>query len=158
LQEKLSRDEDERTDVSLTKLRRLHKRLHRDGLLNASVDAIFYLEIRDKVEQLYLSCLTTLERTFEFWRTAAEMATTEARQEVLRQREQLISEVDSSVGHLEATVDQLQAKQLQNGSGERELQQVRQELDMGLQVARQVEARLTEFEEGLGASPETLRE
>jgi hypothetical protein len=158
LERRVEGDSDKRTKESLDKLRKLHARLHRDGLLSESVEHVYFSEICDKVEQLYLSCLKTLERASEFLRAAAEMATPEARQEVLQQREQLLSEVSSGVGHLEATVDQLRAKQLQDGSGERELQQVREELDMGLRVAREVEQRMSQFEQALVASPEAMRE
>jgi hypothetical protein len=158
LQKRLDGDGDERTNESLARLRKVHERLRRGTLLRNSVDTVYVSEIRDKVEQLYWSCLKTLARTYDFRQAAAEMATPEARQEMLQHREQLLSEVSSGIGHLEATVDQLRAKQLEHGAGERELQQVRSELDMGLEVARQVERRMAQFEEGLAATAEKTPE
>jgi hypothetical protein len=149
LEERLRRDGDDRTGDCLKHLRRLRKRLKKGGLLEDTDGVPFGPEIRNQVEQLYQSCLVALEKSLEFWLAAQEMATRQARQEMLDRREQLVLEVLKGVQHLATTVDHLRAKQLSRDRGERELVQVREELEMGLRVARRVEERIDQLEGGI---------
>jgi hypothetical protein len=158
LARRLRRDRDDRTEEILDRLHRLNDRLRMDGLLSPEGGGALYPEICDKIEQLYSSCLKSLERTWEFWRAALEMSTPEAREETLQRREELLTKVLDGTSHLEATVDQLLAKQLERGANEHELTQIREELDVGLQVARRVEQRMTELERDYSTPSEKTTE
>jgi hypothetical protein len=149
LEERLRADQDDRTGRCLQRLRNLQRRVHKRGLLDGRVNSPMLPEIRPKVEQLYRSCVRSLEKSLEFWQAAMEMATQEARQEMLDRREQLLAEIEGGIRHLAATVDHLRAKQISRHDGERELAQVRRELEMGLEVARRVEQRIDELEGGI---------
>jgi hypothetical protein len=148
---RLRRDRDDRTEEILDRLHRLNDRLQIDGLLDSETGLA--PEIRAKVEHLYRSCLRSLERSWDFWSAAMEMSTREVRQEMLDRREQILTEVQESTAHLETTVDYLRAKQLSRALDEIELTQIRQELDVGLTVARRVEEHMSELENALTARP-----
>jgi hypothetical protein len=150
LAQRLRADGDERTGECLEQLRRLHKRLSKSGLVDGAEVSPMLPEIQRKVEQLHWSCLRSLEKSLDFWQAALEMATPNARQEMLGRREQLLEEVEGSIRHLAATVDHLRAKQLSRDDRGGELAEVRKELEMGLEVARRVERRMDELEDGIG--------
>lgn len=146
---RLRRDRDDRTEEILDRLHRLNDRLQISGLLDG--DAGPMPEIREKVKQLYRSCLRSLERTWDFWSAATEMSTQKVRQEMLDHRERVLAEVQQGTTHLETTVDYLRAKQLERALDEAELSRIRQELDVGLRAARRVEEQMSELEDGLTA-------
>jgi hypothetical protein len=149
LETQLRADGDPRTDRSLMQLRRLRDRMTRAGLANDDLSSAYVPEIRERAEQLYHSCLASLERTVELWRAAQEMATDKARSLVLDSRESLIEEVAASVRHLGATLDHLQTAELRRDRRDQSLAQMREELEMGLEVARRVEQRVEDLEESL---------
>ncbi len=149
LAERLRRDDDPRDDRQLEQLRHLYDRMERAGVVGDNVNAELLPEIREKADQLYRSCLSSLERTAELWDLAHDMATEEFRGRVLRSREELLGEIDRSIHHLEATVDHLQASGLHIDAEGEELSKMREELDFGLTVARRVEERMAQFDESL---------
>jgi hypothetical protein len=106
-------------------------------------------ELADKAEELYTSCVTTLERSFELYQAAQGMATSEARDELLRSRDALVGEVVQSVDHLGGTVDYLQSAGLAGGADETNLGRIRDELETGLEVARRVSERVSRLEQDL---------
>jgi hypothetical protein len=146
---RLRRDRDDRTEDMLDRLHRLNDRLQISGLLDGNAGPM--PEIREKVKQLYRSCLRSLERSWEFWSAATEMSTQQVRQEMLERRERILAEVRDSTGHLETTVDYLRAKQLERTLDEAELSRIRRELDVGLRAARRVEEQMSDLEDGLTA-------
>lgn len=87
-----------------------------------------------------------------------EMSTDAVRQEMLDRREHVLEEVQESTAHLEAAVDYLRAKQVERGLDETEVTQIRDELDVGLQVARRVEEHMSELENELTARPQRAME
>lgn len=151
---RLRRDRDDRTEEILDRLHRLNDRLHMDGLLDSDLGGALAPEIRERVKELYWSCLKSLERSWEYWRAAMEMSTSQVRQEMLDRREKVLQEVQDGTTHLETTVDHLRAKQLEDALDETELTRVRQELDVGLTAARRVEEQMRELETRLAAGPE----
>jgi len=140
LARQLRRDRDDRTGEILRRLHKLHERFREDGLLSGMAESAVLLEIREKIEQLYWSCLRSLERSLVMWRAAREMSTPDTRQAVLDRREKLVAEVQSGIAHLETTVDQMVAESLRRGD-EKDMVRVRDELETGLKVARRVEER-----------------
>jgi hypothetical protein len=155
LARQLRRDRDDRTGEILRRLHQLHERFREDGLLLGRPESAVMLEIREKVEQLYWSCLRSLERSLVMWRAAGKMSTPETRQAVLDRREKLVTEVQGGIAHLETTVDQLVAQGLRRGD-EQGMVRVRDELETGLQVARRVEERMAELEDDLGTKAEQI--
>jgi hypothetical protein len=149
LETRLRADGDPRTDRSLTELRNLRDRMTGAGLTDESLSSAFVPEIREKAEQLYHSCLASLERTLELWRAAQEMATEKARTLVLDSRESLLGEVAASIRHLGATLDHLRTAELRRDRGDQSLARMREELEMGLEVARRVDQRVGELDESL---------
>jgi hypothetical protein len=155
LARQLRRDRDDRTGEILRRLHHVHERFREDDVLSRAAESAVLLEIREKIEQLYWSCLRSLERSLVMWRAAREMSTPETRQAVLDRREKLVVEVQNGIAHLETTIDQLVAKSLQRDD-ETDMVRVRDELDVGLQVARRVEERMSELEDDLGTKAEQL--
>ena len=145
LEQALRADHDPRTTQSAQELRRLYRRLERAGVMGDNIDSLLLPEIKNKAEQLYQSCLDSLGRTLELWQAAQEMATPEARKQVLAQREALIGEVDKSVHHLGKTLDHLQTSMLKRDRQDEDLARMREELEMGLQVAQRVEQRIDQL-------------
>jgi len=145
LEQDLKVDRDSRTAQSVQDLRRLYRRLDKAGVMGNQTDCPVLPEIKAKAEQLYQSCLDSLARTLEFWRAAQEMATQEGRKQMLDARESLIAEVGKSVYHLGKTVDHLQASMLKRDRQDDSLARMRQELDMGLEVAQRIEQRMDQL-------------
>lgn len=152
LHRQLRLDRDPRTGTFIQEMRRLYQRLEQACLLDTSRAGDVLPEVRDKAEELYRSCLASLERSLELSVAAQQMATAEARQQVLDARERLLAEIETSIRHLDATLDHLQTAQLRRDDREQSLSQMRTELDMGLAVARRVEARVGELERGVRES------
>jgi hypothetical protein len=152
LRRKLRTDRDPRTGKSVDKLARLRKRMIQSGVTESAEDSPVLPELVGKADELYRSCLTSLERSLELWEAARDMATSEARDELLQSREALVGEVVQSIDHLEATVDHLQSASLERGQDDTGIAKVRKELEMGLEVARRVSERVSELERGLRES------
>ena len=106
-------------------------------------------ELRENAEQLYQSCVSSLDRTSDLWQAAQEMTTDEGRQRVLESRESLIAEVGLGIHHLGATLDYLQASRLEKSPQRAQLTQIRRELETGLEIARRVEGRIDSLERSL---------
>jgi hypothetical protein len=152
LRRKLRTDRDPRTAKSIDKLAGLRKRMIQSGVTESGKDSPVLPELVGKADELYRSCLKSLERSLELWEAARDMATSEARDELLRSREALVGEVVQSIDHLAATVDYLQSASLQRGQEDVDIAKVREELEMGLEVARRVTERVNELERGLRES------
>ncbi len=145
---RLQLDGDERTNQQLAVLTRLHRRMRRVGIFDAKISVDIMPDIKDKIEQLYRSCLSSLERSLELRNAAEEMMTESARTRVFDSRESLIAEVGNTIEHLGATIDFLQTSKLEK-DGDRNLSNMRQELEYGLDVARRVEDRIQDLERSL---------
>jgi hypothetical protein len=138
LEKRLSEGQDARTLNCLRELRHLYSRLQTE-IEQRKVNAAEYGVI-EGVEQLFHGCIQQLEHTAGLWETAATMKGP-ARQDLLRQREELVREVCDAVVHLGQTVERFHAVTTQKNR--RELTRLRKELDQSMQVAREA-ARRTE--------------
>jgi hypothetical protein len=152
LRRKLRTDRDRRTGESIERLARLRKRIMQSGVTESGEDSPVLAELAGKADELYRSCLASLEKSLELWEAARQMATSEARDELIRSREALVGEVVQSIDHLAATVDHLQSSGLQRVQQDVDIAKVREELDTGLKVARRVSERVNELERGLRES------
>ncbi len=149
LEKRLHGDGDPRTIASVRDLRKIYRRLERAGMVGEGGSGELLPEIRDHSVELYESCVESLERTLAFWNAAQEMATREAREKLLRSREELLAEIRQSIHHLGATLDHLQTAALQSERPGQELSEMRRELEMGLEVARRVSSRMDQLERGV---------
>lgn len=145
VERRLEKTRDPRTFSDIRLLRQLYKR-HADAVDNAK----FHVpaDVAAMSEQIYHSCVDALERSAALWETAQAMATRQARGELMEKRQQVLDEVAQSVQQWALTLDRLQAAPLQRGD-EAGLARLREELDMGLQVARRVEQRMHDLERDL---------
>jgi hypothetical protein len=158
LERRLRTENDPRPRQSLAQLRLLCERLHSPETWATTFDADLLPEIRERAEQLYRSCLTSLERTCALWGAAQKMLTPAGRQRVLDSREELIVELERGLEQLGRTLDQLYASAIERDRTGEDLARIRQELDTGLEVAERIEARMTQFEETLHNPVNSLRE
>jgi len=148
LQQKLRTDRDPRTGEMLRKLRDLYGRL--DELsADPQLQQSWQIEVVGQIHNLYQSSLTALERSFELWERSQVMATDESRQQLLDWRADVLGEVGRSIEQLATTADQVQASALKRELPEDDLAQMRQELEQGLSVARNVEQQIEKLENEL---------
>jgi hypothetical protein len=147
LRRALRGDRDLRTSNMLKKLQRIHDRLLMADRWQRDGASEMFGEIRVQANDLYQACLRLLERSLEIWQASRDMATESARQQLRDSREQLVTEVQNSIDHLEQTLDHIQTSQLKQGSQvQADATRLREELDEGLTVARQVEERMSQLE------------
>ena len=139
------KDRDPRTTKILKDLERIHGRLLKLESESYRKSGISTLLIQ--ANQLYGSCLESLERSIQLWVGANEMATEEAREKLLAERDKTVNSVEESIAHLDASLDHIQSSTLKatvlDDSGH---QQLRDELQIGLDVARQIEEQIDEIE------------
>lgn len=145
LERRLQADHDERTNQHLVMLRQLHRRMHDVGIFEGDLPPIILPDVKERMKQLYRSCLSSLERSVVLREAALEMMTEAARGKLFRSRESLIGEVGTTIRHLGATLDFLQTSKLKDDN-DQYLAQMRQELEFGLEVARRVEDRMSSLE------------
>ena len=148
LERRLQTDDDDRTNQHLAALRQLHRRMRRVGLFAGGLPAMILPDVKERTEQLYRSCLSSLERSVILRDAALEVATASARGQLIKSRESLLGEVGTTIRHLGATLDFLQTSKLEKDD-DRHLVRMRQELEVGLEVARRVEDRMNDLEQSL---------
>ena len=105
-------------------------------------------EIQQNVDQLFRSCLNSLERSFVLWQAAREMSTAAARDKCLSERGQLVSDVAASIERLGASLDHLQTAALK-ADRTHDLAEIREALEIDLTVAQHVDQRMEELDEHL---------
>ena len=157
LQQKLRTDRDPRTGEMLRKLRDLYGRLD-DISADPELQRPWQIEVVEQIQDLYQSSLSALERSFEIWERSRDMATDETRQQLMNWRADVLGEVDHSIQQLNKTADQVQASALKRELPEDDLAQMRQELEQGLTVARNVEQQIENLENELKTNQSPLRE
>jgi hypothetical protein len=144
LRRRLRRDRDPRTGKCLKRLHGTHERLDRldARVLSLPAGAKLLAEVVAQAGQLYQSCLELLERSLVLWNTSQQLTTDDARDRLLRSRDQLLDEVDQSIGRLERTLDSLQVAAVRDDQPQDEHARLRAELDEGLAVAQRVQQRM----------------
>ncbi len=150
LDRRLAADGDPRTEWSLRDLRALTKAFDSSRDWSAGVDSFTAMGINSRVEELFGSCVKSLEKTLQLWNTARTMATRDAQQPILQQRERIIADVGESIKQLGKILAGIQSVTAGSDSQASELARVREELDRGLEVARSVAERMKRLDEELG--------
>ncbi|MGH7132958.1 MAG: hypothetical protein ACREJO_13540 [Phycisphaerales bacterium] len=138
---RLIADNDPRTEQLLADLRGMYKALKDEVRGNTTLPRVQLLEVAQKADQLFRSCVESLERTLTLYQTSQSMTTVEARESILAKRERLLSEIRASAAHLGKILDGLRSLGLEDGDA-RTLAILRGELDESLTVARRVEERM----------------
>ncbi|MCX8036160.1 MAG: hypothetical protein N3D11_03705 [Candidatus Sumerlaeia bacterium] len=145
--------DDRRDETCLRDLRALMKAFEESRQWSETLNPRLTFDILGGVGQLFDSCVRSLRKALELWRTAERMSTREARVPILEQRRRIIEDVQKSVtqlGHLLAGVQSLDAD---SEAGDSELARIRAELDQSLEVARRVEQRMKSLDSELGTAP-----
>jgi hypothetical protein len=146
----MRRDRDPRTSQMVRHLKSVFERLW--ALTPDPVDEWKEpLQVYDQIAELYETCLSMLERSYEFWHAARSVSTDGARHRMLDSRDELLDQVETSIGHLDATLDSLQTAQIERRDEELtdRNSRLQQELEQGLEVARAVEKRMEGLERQL---------
>ncbi|TWT94816.1 hypothetical protein Pla108_36670 [Botrimarina colliarenosi] len=142
LAERLARDDDNRTEECLRRLRALHGLFEQDPPKGAAAIAI-----RDNVQRLFEASVRHLEHSYDLWEKARRLPVGTGGP-LLEQRRAAIDEVVLTVNHLTRTVERYNALQADDG-GDHELSQLRKELDATIEVARRADEQM----DSLGKSP-----
>ena len=152
LRHQLRRDRDPHSTQLVRQLRAILTRLV-DSLTTGAVAGERDRPAMDNLAtsaQLYESCCRLLERSFELWKGAQQMATDDSRQVLLDQRASLLQQVEQSMSHLESSLDQMQTVELRDDDGSLAANVALQdELQLGLETARRVEERIESLEREL---------
>ena len=128
---------------------RLGRAWERASTLPVGVDERLPVVLGDKIEQLWDSCLGGVRRLVRLGEVGRDLATSDARQRLDAQRTTLRGELDVALDRLDAAIDRLQLEAVSQDTGGRALSDMSDELDRGLEVARQVERRMQSLDSEL---------
>ena len=141
LDDKLSHDQDPRTETCLRSLRELYDTFRRD-VQDGKITGASY-DVLDGVDRLFHVCVDNLENSHDLWQTARRL-TGPMRNTVLGERDEVIREVQETVRHLQQTMERWHSLGAKKKTSE--LTQLREELDESLRVARRTDERMAELE------------
>ncbi|KPJ86118.1 hypothetical protein AMJ57_00520 [Parcubacteria bacterium SG8_24] len=142
---RLQGDGDPRTERLLGDLRELTRAFKEDDSWSADVGTLSSFDIISGVDRLFQGCVRALERSVRLAETAGRLNVPEARRSILDKRERLIAEVGKSVERLGGILVQVQALSVEKDSDSSALQELRDELDRNLEVARKVEEQISSW-------------
>lgn len=151
LERRLTADKDPRTETALKDLRSLVKAFDDPEDLGVSKEAVVLFEIQINAMHMFEQAVRSLEQSLVLWHTANGLATPAAREPILAKREHILREIFQSIHHLGKVLAGLQDIRAAGGSTP-DLARIRDELDQNLDVARQVDVRLKDFERELRES------
>lgn len=104
-------------------------------------------EIHDQSCRLYAGCRNMLEQSQKMLVGAADMATDAGRARLMMSREALLAEVQASLQHLGQALDEVFSSQLSAHSQPiDEATELREELNRRVEIVRQVEERMDDFQ------------
>lgn len=122
-------------------LRSLRDAFRKLNVIAPNLNQAMIDEIRERAEELFEQCVSSLEKTLQLWKTADSLASEIAKKPILEQREKLVNEVVGTVEHMSQTLAAVQGI-TSKPEGDVRLQQLRGELDQSLEVAKKVEQRV----------------
>lgn len=138
---KLRSDRDPRAADSLTLLRE-HRRQFEEIAKTPELQSQS-LHVVSQFQQLFKAALEQLDESYKLSQLAEKLQSSK-RAETMRQRSQLLDEVDETIRHMADAVDHF--RQLEFREQNRDLNSLREELELSLQSARRAEERMREFE------------
>ena len=155
LRHKLRSDRDDRTGASLEQLHLAFRRIEAfDQPARARDRHGRWDEVRAQVTVLYRSTLDAMERSWQLWDLAGRLHDRAIRDKMLGARDEVMAEVEQSVQRLHLALDQCEAASATQGAESQEtvtrLSELRDELEVGLEVARNVDRRISEMEVEIG--------
>jgi hypothetical protein len=146
---KLRRDRDQRTNDALQRLQNVYDRL--DKLAASQETASLFEQLQATTTSLYESSLRMLGRTLDLWDTGQKLATDKAREEIRENRESILGQVQQSIHHLNELLDHVEVQNLKFADADsQQHQELRKQLEEGLEVARRVEERMVNMEKEMG--------
>ena len=138
---RLTMDGDTRTEDAMQDLRSLRDAFRKLNVIAPNLNQAMIDEIRERAEELFEQCVSSLEKTLQLWKTADSLASEIAKKPILEQREKLVNEVVGTVENMSQTLAAVQGI-TSKPEGDVRLQQLRGELDQSLEVAKKVEQRV----------------
>jgi len=144
LDKRLQEDGDSRTERYLRELRSLTMTFEDGKAWSNNLDTRSAFEIESKVRDLFYGCVSYLERTLELWHLAQEVDSKRGEEIVLKQREKIIDDIESSVQQLGKVLEGVLSLGISKND-DTELARIRDELDQSLEIARRVENRMNDF-------------
>ncbi len=141
LHEKLSSDQDPRTENCLRELRLLYGSLQ-TAAEKGKITAASY-EVLGSVGKVFEQCVKQLRHSHSLWETASRLRGP-ARESLLQQRNEVVQEVCDTVIEMGQKVDRFLLSETRKNRSE--LSQLREELDETIEAARRAEERTAELE------------
>lgn len=139
LYSELKKDGDARTETLLKDLRTLTKALLNEQSSSLAVDAF---DIVADVDKLFQKSVDYLKESLELWKTATKMERESIKNELMKQREILIEEVEKSLENLGNVLGTLKKVSINSSNGQ-QLAELREELNTRLKIAEDVETRIS---------------
>jgi NADH:ubiquinone oxidoreductase subunit E len=136
LARKLRQDPDTRDEQYLADLRTLYTDFRKD-IQDGKISRSITTDLVDQIEEVFKACVHSLEQQFDMLMTAQKMSG-DVRNEILRQREELLQEVGRNVSELAKLITQVRTMKMR--ASKREMEELRGSLRRSLEVAKQVEA------------------
>ncbi len=134
----LQEDGDPRTETLLKDLRTLTKALMSEQSESLSINAV---DIVSDVDKLFQRSVDYLKESLELWRTADEMERESIKEQLIKQRELLIVEVEKSLENLGDVLGSMKKAVVSSGSGQ-QMVELREELTARLKIAEEVEEKI----------------
>ncbi len=142
LARQLRSDRDHRTQDYLTLLRSMRddfeKAAQRPGVQIRSA------RVREQVGQVFNAAVEQLRQSYRMWELSENLVG-QARDKVLANREQVLSEIHVTVERLQATVEQF--NELMKSDQKVDLASMREELEATMRAAQRTELRMRELEQ-----------
>ncbi|HAC89501.1 MAG TPA: hypothetical protein DCF63_02550 [Planctomycetaceae bacterium] len=140
--DELLRQDDDPRDQELLKLLRLH-RIEFQEIAKQPGMVARSREVLGRVEQLFRASVNNLYESYRLGEQALKLRT-RARQDLLAEREKLLTDIKLTVNQLSASLIEYR-RVTQKASGE-DLGRMREELEASIQIAKRTEERLRELD------------
>lgn len=140
LDRKLVKNRDSRDQTALRDLRVIYDEFQKDikeGRINSSVT----LQMLSQVDDIFDTCVNELEQSYNIWRTSKSKISDGLRQQLDEQREEIISVVQDSVSNMANVISEIRS--IHQQSDVQELKNLGQKLSRQLQIAKNVEERIS---------------
>lgn len=135
LDQKLQKTDGDDDEISLRNLRLLYQAFCVD-ISEKKINQYVPSELLVAVDDIFNACIVKLGRSFEIWNMAGKMAGTLKRQ-LLKQRKDLVADVEKSVAELANVINEIRA--LQFKSEKDELERLQNKLNSQLEIAKATE-------------------
>jgi hypothetical protein len=113
-------------------------------------------DIVSDVDKLFQRSVDYLKESLELWHTAEEMERETIKEELLKHREILISEVEKSLENLGDVLGSMKKSAVRARDGQ-QLAELREELTTRLKLAEEIDERMKAMREGASSAQEEER-